>query len=194
MNLQEITSNPATLKKLLEGSCVSDFTYKDWENGRKPISHFIDKPGTILDIGCANGFLLVCLQNWATHELNPFGIDPQEKFINEAKELFPNIFDHFIVTYIEDLAKLPKPFPTTFDYVYWAVWDDKEFDSQKNNELVHHALSKVSLGGKLILGFYDPQMEKNLKRIEQLKVLGYIVDEVVDAKEAQGEVFISIGK
>src|SRR5512136_1680353 len=40
-------------------------TFEDWTRLRIPIAECIETPGTFLDIGCANGFLLECLLDWA---------------------------------------------------------------------------------------------------------------------------------
>ena len=36
-----------------------------WVALRKPIADCIEKSGTFLDIGCANGYLLECIIKWA---------------------------------------------------------------------------------------------------------------------------------
>jgi hypothetical protein len=37
---------------------------QDWEVLRKPIAECLTTSGTLLDIGCANGYLLECIQAW----------------------------------------------------------------------------------------------------------------------------------
>lgn len=44
--------------------------YTDWEEGRRLIANAINNDGSILDIGCANGFLLRCLREWSSHKLD----------------------------------------------------------------------------------------------------------------------------
>ncbi|MGD1118915.1 MAG: class I SAM-dependent methyltransferase [Dehalococcoidales bacterium] len=63
-----------------------------WVKCRKPIADCIDKSGSFLDIGCANGYLLECVLKWtAARNLNviPFGLDLSEKLTNLAKQRLP---------------------------------------------------------------------------------------------------------
>ncbi len=46
-----------------------------WELARRPIVTAIDRDGSFLDIGCANGYLLESVVRWATHRIEPYGLD-----------------------------------------------------------------------------------------------------------------------
>ena len=37
-------------------------TVADWERSRRPVAEAIERDGTFLDVGCANGFLMECVQ------------------------------------------------------------------------------------------------------------------------------------
>jgi 2-polyprenyl-3-methyl-5-hydroxy-6-metoxy-1,4-benzoquinol methylase len=59
-----------------------------WIECRKPIADCIDKSGSLLDIGCSNGYLLECLVKWSAEKglkVLPYGIDLSEKLIAAAK-------------------------------------------------------------------------------------------------------------
>jgi hypothetical protein len=43
-----------------------------WEAGRRPIVKAIDRDGTFLDVGCANGYLMECVVRWAPHDIEPY--------------------------------------------------------------------------------------------------------------------------
>jgi SAM-dependent methyltransferase len=63
-----------------------------WVACRKPIADCIDKSGSFLDIGCANGYLLECILKWtAARNLNitPYGLDLSEKLVELAKQRLP---------------------------------------------------------------------------------------------------------
>ncbi len=47
----------------------------DWEYARSHLADAIDRPGSFLDVGCANGYLLECLPRWTAHRLDRFGLD-----------------------------------------------------------------------------------------------------------------------
>lgn len=49
-----------------------------WERARRPIIRAIDRDGTFLDIGCANGLLVESVVAWAGEEgyrIEPYGLD-----------------------------------------------------------------------------------------------------------------------
>jgi 2-polyprenyl-3-methyl-5-hydroxy-6-metoxy-1,4-benzoquinol methylase len=58
-------------QRLLSGSGLAGADFKVWERARLFISEAINAPGSILDIGCGNGFLLRCLQEWSKYKLIP---------------------------------------------------------------------------------------------------------------------------
>jgi SAM-dependent methyltransferase len=71
-----------------------------WVACRKPIADAIEKSGSFLDIGCANGYLLECVLKWtAERGLNviPYGIDLSEKLIRLARQRLPKFQDNIFV-------------------------------------------------------------------------------------------------
>ena len=46
-----------------------------WEAARRGIVEGIDRPGTFLDVGCANGLLMESLAAWSPHAVEVYGID-----------------------------------------------------------------------------------------------------------------------
>jgi hypothetical protein len=71
-----------------------------WERARRPILEAIDRDGTLLDIGCANGLLMDSLWRWAAErgiQLEPFGLDLSPALAALARERLPRwgdrIFD-----------------------------------------------------------------------------------------------------
>ena len=147
--------------------------FKGWEDHRKFISQAINKSGTILDVGCANGFLLKCLQKWSIYKLTPYGIDYNKECIEQAKDLFPLYSDNFMFALMPNLKEFFKQdFPVKFDFVYWNIWDPWNFEDQKEIESLHLSFEMVSNGGRLILGFYESDKNKE-KRIQKIKELGF---------------------
>jgi len=60
-----------------------------WIKCRKPVAECVDKSGSFLDIGCANGYLLECLMRWVSERgitIVPYGLDMSEKLIHLAKQ------------------------------------------------------------------------------------------------------------
>ncbi len=68
-----------------EGSGKSG-TAIDWEYSRSHIAHAVDRRGSFLDIGCANGYLLECLPRWTPHRLDRSGLDISAELVTLARQ------------------------------------------------------------------------------------------------------------
>jgi len=68
-----------------------------WEAGRRPIADAVDRPGTFLDIGCANGHLLECLVRWSPHPIEPYGLDLAPGLVALARRRLPQWSERFFV-------------------------------------------------------------------------------------------------
>lgn len=174
---KELIEDKEKIKSLIEGNHAIGVDFEQWKKMRFFITKAINKNGNILDIGCGNGFLLRCLQEWSNHKLEPYGIDIDQKLIKQVKELFPSQAKNFIVKELKeelkDLAELPKyGFPTKYDFIYWNVWARLKFENEKEADILKTILEMVSDGGRLILGFYDSDKEK-IDKIKKLKKLGF---------------------
>ena len=132
----------------------------------------IDGPGTILDYGCANGYIVRCLKEWSPHAITPFGVDADDERLLEARRMFPGLAHHFINNTKEDVAGLA---PHGFDYVYWAVGDNIDFTRPEQQRWFAEVDGLVSAGGRLILGFYDDESSNNKKRSD-LRSIGVEFD------------------
>lgn len=181
-HFQELLGNGE--RSLLDGSHFSaDFAA--WERDRKPIADFIDKPGSIVDLGCANGFLLECLKEWSGKELNCYGIDTNSEAVDAAKKLFgPGQENHFFT-----VEEVKEKLPEKLDYAYWNVWDNAEFTEQKNREILDVLIDHVP-GGRCILGFYHPDPLENEKKLHWLQENNYNVSGI--KRTTSGLIFISI--
>ena len=121
-----------------------------WRAERSPILESIESDGNLLDIGCANGYLLECLVAWGAERgisLTPFGVDIGPQLIAEAKRRLPDFPDHFWVANAWDW----RP-PRRFRYVY-SLYDNvpEELIAPYVERLLEHV---VEPGGRLIVGAY----------------------------------------
>ncbi len=66
---------------------------EDWEHARSHIAHAIDRDGSLLDIGCANGYLLECLPRWTTHAIDRYGLDIAPELVDLARNRLPELAD-----------------------------------------------------------------------------------------------------
>lgn len=121
-----------------------------WRTEREVILKAVDHDGNFLDIGCANGYLLQCLVEWAKDEgiaLNPFGLDQGTGLVALARRRFPHHQDHFWTANAWDSTA-----PRKFDYVYTLADNvPEQFLSDYLRKLLN---GYVAPDGTLIIGSY----------------------------------------
>lgn len=121
-----------------------------WHSERSPILAAIDEDGDLLDVGCANGYLLECLVEWGREggrTVVPHGVDLSEKFIALAEKRLPRFASNLWVAN----AWHWRP-PRRFRFVY-ALLDSvpKELMGEYARRLFDRC---VEPGGRLIAGHY----------------------------------------
>ncbi|MCI0438996.1 MAG: class I SAM-dependent methyltransferase [Chloroflexi bacterium] len=121
-----------------------------WRAERAPILDAVESDGDLLDIGCANGYLLECLVAWGRERglrLTPYGLDQGARLIALAKQRLPEFGENFFVGNAWDWEP-----PRRFRYVYML------YDCVPPNYLadwLNRSLeSIVAPGGRLIVGAY----------------------------------------
>lgn len=79
-----------------EGSGKSG-SASDWEYARSHVAHAVDRDGSFLDIGCANGYLLECLPRWTPHALDRSGLDIAPELVDLARRRLSELADRLWV-------------------------------------------------------------------------------------------------
>ena len=137
-----------------------------WRAERSPLLDAVDEDGTLLDVGCANGFLLECLVGWAAQRgirLTPYGVDAGQRLIRLARERLWRYRSNFYVAN----AWGWKP-PRRFRYVYAL------YDSVPGEYLVEYVQrltsGMVDAGGRFILGAYGSRS----RRVEPFNVVAFL--------------------
>jgi len=121
-----------------------------WRAERGPILDAIKTDGDVLDVGCANGYLLECLVKWG-HErglaLEPYGLNCGPRLIERAKRRLPDYRANFYVGNAWDWEP-----PRRFRYVY-TLYDCVPLAFLE--EYVERVLTRmVGVGGRVIVGAY----------------------------------------
>lgn len=73
---------------------------RDWERYRRVVTTPINKHGTFLDVGCANGLLMECVTRWAAEDgytIAPYGVDISHKLAALARRRLPQWADRIFV-------------------------------------------------------------------------------------------------
>ena len=129
-----------------------------WQAERGPILDAIKEDGDLLDVGCANGFLLKCLLEWGNERglrLVPHGLDIGGRLIDLAKERLPEYAANFHVGNAWDWQPERK-----YRYVY-MLYDCLPLDYL--TEGVSRLLERVvSPEGRLIIGSYGSKSDSVL--------------------------------
>ena len=126
-----------------------------WRSEREPILEAMEMDGDLLDVGCANGFLLECLVEWASERgigLVPYGIDQGAKLIEIARQRLPAHKSNFHVGNGWDWEP-----PRQFQYVY-TMHDCVPIEFLE--EYLQRLLSRVvCTEGRLIIGAYGSRSQ-----------------------------------
>ena len=121
-----------------------------WDIARGVIAEAINRSGTFLDVGCANGHLMECMVEWCAArgvEIEPYGLDILPSMVDLARSRLPRWRDRIV--WGDARAWVP---PRRFDFVrtelMYAPDDEQEL-------LVAHLLDAVvAPGGRLIVCAY----------------------------------------
>jgi SAM-dependent methyltransferase len=126
-----------------------------WIYLRKPVADCVDKSGSFLDIGCANGYLLECCLRWTAErgiKLDPYGLDFAPGLLELARKRLPEYTDHFFTG--NSMTWVP---PRRFDFVRTElVYVPAEHEKQYIQFILTNHLEP---GGKLLVANYGEDLD-----------------------------------
>ena len=120
---------------------------------REHISDALAAPGTLLDVGCANGHLMECLVPWAAErglEIEPHGLDISPPLAALARRRLPHWADRIHVG--NALTWTP---PRRYDVVLTGL---EYVPRLRRRDLVARLIDAYAApGGRLVIGVYNEE-------------------------------------
>ena len=149
-------------------------TAAEWRARRSQICQAIDRDGSLLDVGCANGHLLESVVGWCAERgvrVEPYGLDLSARLVEEARQRLPRWADRFWVG--NGLDWLP-PGGHRFRFVHTLL---DLVPAARLAQMVAHQLDHlVAPGGRLLVSHYVPWEERSRHPAAMLARLGFEVD------------------
>jgi hypothetical protein len=139
-----------------------------WRLCREIVVRGIDRDGTFLDVGCANGLLMESVVAWSHFRIEPYGVDLGPRLVELAKARLPHWADRIEVGNAIDYRPRRR---FTFVHVLLDL-----VPGARRGDLVRHALEVlVEPGGRLLVSCYQPAGGSAPSAAEQLRTLGFVV-------------------
>jgi hypothetical protein len=144
-----------------------------WRREREPILDAVDAGGDFLDVGCANGYLLECLVQWARERgraLVPHGVDAGPRLTGLARRRLPGHAANLHVANAWDWQP-----PRRYRYVYTLA--DCVPEGMEREFFARLFDRAVERGGRLIVGHYGSRTRATPPRpvADLLTSFGYTI-------------------
>ena len=151
--------------------------FERWVACRRTIADCMTAPGAVLDIGCANGYLLQCVLQWTAEkgiQIDPWGLDLSGKLVPLARS---RLREHAAKLFVGN-ALTWRP-PRTFDYVRTELcYVPEEYHGPYVSRLLDEYLCP---GGKLLVAEYRSRRQSSAGPWvdDKLRDLGFAVESCV---------------
>ena len=135
-----------------------------WDETRRVFADLVDRPGSYLDVGCANGLLLESLARWVTdHQLDLFGVDFVPGLVALAQQRIPDAVIWEANAWDWDPPRRFTHVRTNLEYVPEGDWP----------ELVRRHARWVETGGRLVVAHYPDRSESPVDVASVLGAAGF---------------------
>lgn len=131
-----------------EGGSGHIGTPEQWEQTRGIVMEAVNRSGSFLDIGCANGLLMESVHGWGAArglDVEPYGLDIGPRLVREARARYPRWNDRIWCANAATWTPARR-----FDYVRTAI---EYVPADRRADFLAHLLdTAVAPGGRLIVG------------------------------------------
>jgi SAM-dependent methyltransferase len=170
-------------QRLLETSYLRDGTPRGgsgfggtadaWRAHRGHLRQAVDRDGSFLDVGCANGHLLESMVAWCAERgvrLEPYGVDLSAGLVAEARRRLPRWADRI---WVGNALDWTAPGGRRFDFVHTLL---DLVPPARLAQMVRHQLDHlVAPGGRLLASSYVPVADRSRHADRVLRRLGFPV-------------------
>jgi SAM-dependent methyltransferase len=132
----------------------------EWREARSVLCDAVDRDGSVLDVGCANGLLMASLAVWCSERgrhIEPYGVDLSPALVELARRRLPEWADRI---WVGNALTWVPPGGRRFDVVHTLL---DLVPARRHGDLVAHLLEvAVAPGGRLVVSDYgaaDPGEE-----------------------------------
>jgi hypothetical protein len=153
----------------------------DWRWSRELLLDALPSGGSVLDVGCANGYLMESLRRWGAERgvpIEPYGLEISWRLATLARRRLPDWADRIWIGNVLDWSP-----PRRFDLVHLSL---DQAPPGRRRELVERALAYlVAPGGRLAFRA-DRVLAGQPDIVEHLRGLGFAVGGIIEREHPRG--------
>jgi len=158
-------------------------TAAEWERTRRFIFAAVNRDGTFLDVGCANGHLMECAVIWLAesgHRIVPYVLEILPELAALARQRLPQWAERIAIG--DAMEWMPE---RRFDFVRTGL---EYVPRRLRPELVRHLLeATVAPGGRLIIGAHSELADSAPQLQAEVLRWGFPITGAVEVPHAQDQ-------